>query len=328
MEKSCRQNKNNTENKLTAERNIGMPQGVFARGKSMSVCNICPRKCNIERTVSRGFCGEGNAVRVARAALHFWEEPCISGKNGSGTVFFSGCNLRCVYCQNKPISRGNVGREISTERLCEIFFELREKGAHNINLVTPTHFSAQIKEAVAAARSKGFDLPVVWNTGGYENADVIESLADTVDIYLTDFKYFSSDLALKFSAAADYPSAAKAALDAMVRTKGAPVFDDGGMMKRGVIVRHLVLPGHTDDSVNVLKYIYSRFGDAVMLSIMRQYTPMEKNEKYPELSRTLTSYEYEKVTSAATEIGVKLAYGQDKGTAKESFIPDFDCTGV
>lgn len=292
------------------------------------ICTLCPRKCSVDRAVTHGFCGEGETVRVARAALHFWEEPCISGMGGSGTVFFSGCNLRCVYCQNKPISRGDVGREITPERLCEIFFELREKGAHNINLVTPTHFQRQIKEAVSSAKSKGFDLPFVWNTGGYESAEAIDSLSDTVDIYLTDFKYMSSELALKFSAAADYPDVAKAALDVMVRTKKKPVFEENGLMKSGVIVRHLVLPGHTDDSINVIRYIHERFGDSVVMSIMRQYTPMEKNEKYPELSRKLTSYEYEKVTSAAMEMGIKSAYGQEKGTAKESFIPEFDCTGV
>lgn len=292
------------------------------------ICDICPRRCGMDRDISRGYCGEGNTVRLARAALHFWEEPCISGTGGSGTVFFSGCNLRCVYCQNKPISRGTVGREVSIARLTEIFFELKEKGAHNINLVTPTHFAFQAAEAVREAKKRGLGLPIVWNTGGYERAETIESLCDVADVYLTDFKYMSAELGRKFSSAGDYPEAAKAALAAMVRTKGKPVFDENGLMVSGVIVRHLVLPGHTDDSVGVIRYLHETYGDKIVLSIMSQYTPGEKNEKYPELNRKLTKYEYDKVIRAATEAGVTLAYVQEGAAAKESFIPDFDYTGI
>ncbi|MBQ9510127.1 MAG: radical SAM protein [Clostridia bacterium] len=292
------------------------------------ICNICPRGCGANRAETRGYCGESNAVRIARAALHFWEEPCVSGTKGSGTVFFSGCNLGCVYCQNKEISRGKVGKEVSINRLTDIFFELEKQGAHNINLVTPTHFAEQIKEAVATARKRGLTLPVVWNTGGYELEKTINSLDGTVDVYLTDFKYMSGELAGKFSFAGDYPDVAKSALGAMVKTKGKPVFDENGLIKQGVIVRHLVLPSHTDDSINVLKYLAGTYGDDIIISIMSQYTPLVKNEKYPELNRKLTKYEYSKVIDAAEKLGIKNAYIQGGSAAKESFIPDFDYSGV
>lgn len=294
----------------------------------MEKCNICPRGCGIDRNTGKGFCGEKNTVRLARAALHFWEEPCISGEKGSGTVFFSGCNLRCVYCQNYGISRGEVGKEVSEERLCEIFFELKAQGANNINLVTPTHFSPQIKRVVAEAKTKGLSLPVVWNTGGYEKAGMIASLDKTVDIYLTDFKYMSGELAGKYSAAGDYPERAKEALSEMVRTKGAPVICDG-LMKKGVIVRHLVLPGCVSDSLHVIDYLHSEYGNDIILSIMSQFTPDKKRlENYPELCRGLTKYEYSKVIAYAEKAGVSTAYIQEGSAAAESFIPDFDYTGV
>lgn len=291
-------------------------------------CDICPRLCRADRTVSCGYCGESERVRIARAALHFWEEPCISGSGGSGTVFFSGCNLRCVYCQNKSISSGEIGREVSPGRLCEIFFELEAQGAHNINLVTPTHFALQITAAATEAKKRGLKIPFVWNTGGYERAETIKALDGTVDIYLTDFKYMSSELAEKYSRAKDYPEAAKAALCEMVKTKGKPVFDENGLMKRGVIVRHLVLPGHSDDSVNVVEYLCKTYGDDIVLSIMNQYTPCGKHDGFPELDRRTTKYEYKKVTDAAEKLSVKLAYVQEGAAAKESFIPDFNYTGV
>ena len=291
------------------------------------ICSVCPRGCGINRKEQRGYCGEGDSVRLARAALHFWEEPCVSGRNGSGTVFFSGCNLRCVYCQNKEISRGRIGKEVSLERLEEIFFELKAQGAHNINLVTPTHFAEQIKIAVKAAKADGLELPVVWNTGGYETAETIRDLNETVDVYLTDFKYMSGELAFKYSFAGDYPEAAKRALCEMVKTKGKPVFDENGLIKRGVIVRHLVLPGHTDDSLRVLDYLYDTYGDDIIISIMSQYTPTDIT-KYTELNRKLTRYEYNKVIAGAEKLGIKNAYVQDGAAAKESFIPDFDYSGV
>lgn len=282
----------------------------------------------MDRSIKSGFCGEKNTVRLARAALHYWEEPCISGESGSGTVFFSGCNLRCVYCQNYGISRGEIGREVTEERLCEIFFELKAQGANNINLVTPTHFSEQIKRTVSVAREKGLGLPVVWNTGGYEKAEMITSLDKTVDIYLTDFKYMSSSLAEKYSAARDYPEFAKSALAEMVRTKGGPVIENG-LLKSGVVVRHLVLPGCTDDSACVMNYLHSEYGNDIIISIMSQFTPDKARlEGYPELCRKLTKYEYSKVVDYADRIGVSLAYVQEGSAAKESFIPDFDYTGV
>lgn len=292
------------------------------------ICNACPRKCGVNREEAIGYCGESNVVRLARAALHFWEEPCVSGTRGSGTVFFSGCNLGCVYCQNKKISRGKIGREVSVGRLEQIFFELEEQGAHNINLVTPTHFAPQIKDAVASARCHGLDLPIVWNTGGYELEKTINELDGTVDVYLTDFKYMSGELAGKLSFAGDYPETAKKALNAMVKTKGKPAFDENGLITQGVIVRHLVLPSHTDDSISVLKYLAETYGDDIIISIMSQYTPLEKNEKYPELNRKLTKYEYSKVLDAAEKLGIKNAYIQGGSAAKESFIPDFDYSGV
>lgn len=294
----------------------------------MEKCNICPRGCGIDRNINKGFCGEKNTVRLARAALHFWEEPCISGDKGSGTVFFSGCNLRCVYCQNYGISRGELGKEVSDERLCEIFFELKAQGANNINLVTPTHFSLQIKRVVAEAKAKGLDLPIVWNTGGYEKAEMIASLDKTVDIYLTDFKYMSGELAEKYSAAKDYPETAKEALSEMVRTKGAPVVRNG-LIKKGVIVRHLVLPGCVSDSLRIMDYLHSEYGDDIIISIMSQFTPDKKHlVNYPELCQKLTEYEYSKVVDYADKIGISLAYVQEGSAAKESFIPDFDYTGV
>lgn len=294
----------------------------------MKCCTLCPRLCCVDRTVSRGFCGESDKIRIARAALHFWEEPCISGTRGSGTVFFSGCNLGCIYCQNKNISSGEVGREISESRLTEIYFELAAKGAHNINLVTPTHFAPQIKSTVTEAKRRGFSIPFVWNTSGYERAETILSLDRTVDIYLTDFKYLSSDLALKYSHAGNYPEAAKAALEAMVKTKGKPVIDSSdGLMKRGVIVRHLVLPGCTADSLDVIKYL-SGYGEDIIVSIMSQYTPPAGLLPFPGLNRKTTKYEYMKAVDYAIKLGIKTAYMQEGETAKESFIPDFDYEGV
>ena len=294
----------------------------------MEICSVCPRKCGINRNEKRGYCGESDTVRLARAALHFWEEPCVSGTKGSGTVFFSGCNLRCVYCQNMEISRGRVGKEVSTDRLEEIFFELKAQGAHNINLVTPTHFAKQIKTAVLNAKAAGLGLPVVWNTGGYETTDTVRALDDAVDVYLTDFKYMSSELSEKFSFAGDYPETAKKALYEMVKTKGKPVFDENGLITRGVIVRHLVLPAHTDDSIKVLDYLFNAYGDDIIISIMSQYTPAATAAKYSELNRKLTKYEYNKVVAEAEKLEIKNAYIQDGAAAKESFIPAFDYSGV
>lgn len=293
-------------------------------------CDLCPRKCGARRKDGQaGFCGiRGDRVILARAALHFWEEPCISGTAGSGTVFFSGCNLRCVYCQNHNIADLTVGKEVSTERLAEIFLELQEKGAMNVNLVTPTPYAPMIREAVRAARTKGLHIPTVYNTSGYEDAAVLREMEDVIDIYLTDFKYMDGALSASLSKAPDYPEVAKSALAEMVRQKGEPEFDGNGMMKKGVIVRHLLLPGHVRNGKAVVDYVYDTYGDRVYLSLMNQYTPVIPNESYPELNRRVTKREYEKLVDYALVKGVTRAFIQEGKTQSESFIPAFDYEGV
>ena len=265
---------------------------------------------------------------VARAALHMWEEPCISGEEGSGAVFFSGCTLRCVFCQNRNIATAKTGKIITTDRLAGIFLELQEKGANNINLVTPTHFAVQIAEAVIKAKKDGLKIPIVYNTGSYENIETLKMLDGLVDIYLPDMKYVNSELSLKYSNAADYFEVASAALKEMFRQVGSPVFDERGIMKKGMIVRHLILPGLTDDSKNVIKYLYETFKDDIYISIMNQYTPLKQVEKYPEINRKVTDEEYDEVVDYAIELGVVNGFIQEGGTASESFIPEFDCEGV
>lgn len=287
-------------------------------------CELCPRLCGVDRDKNVGFCKSNNVVKIARAGLHAWEEPCISGENGSGTVFFSGCTLKCVFCQNYVLSHDNAGKEITVERLAEIFLELQRKNAHNINLVTPTHYVLQIVEALKTARERGLSIPVVYNSSGYERAETIEMLKGFVDIYLPDFKYFSDELAQKYSNAPKYFEVASLALEKMFEQVGKPEFDDYGMMKKGVVVRHLVLPGYVEDSKDVIKYIYEKYGDDVILSIMNQYTPLPHVEKFPEINRKLTEKEYDDVIDFALEIGVENAFIQEGDTAKESFIPDFD----
>lgn len=294
-------------------------------------CNKCPRKCNKERregdTASYGYCQVSVRPKVARAALHFWEEPCISGEEGSGTVFFSGCNLRCVYCQNAAIAAGVCGKEISVERLSEIFLELQEKGANNINLVTPSHYYPQIKEALLLIKEE-LHIPVIANTSSYDSVEVLQSMEGLIDVYLADYKYVSTELAAKYSHAADYPRVAAAALQEMFRQVGAPEFDERGIMKKGMIVRHLILPGCSADSKKVLKYLYETFGDSVFISIMNQYTPLPYVEKYPELTRGITEEEYEEIVDYAIELGIENGFIQEGETAEESFIPTFDGEGV
>ena len=291
-------------------------------------CTLCPRACGADRTVSHGFCKESSVLRAARASLHMWEEPPLSGKTGSGTVFFSGCNLGCIFCQNHEIAHENKGKEISPERLAEIFLELQEKGAANINLVTAVHFVPHVIRALDIAKIKGLHIPVVYNSSGYEAVDTIKRLNGYIDVYLPDYKYRDSDLALRFSGACDYPQAAEKAIDEMASQIGDCIFDENGMMQRGVIVRHLVLPKHTDDSMAVLEYLHNTYGDRIYISIMSQYTPVRKYEKYPELSRKLTTYEYEKVVKFAQRIGIKNGFLQSGEAAKESFIPSFDSYGI
>lgn len=292
-------------------------------------CSLCPRMCGTDRAAGqKGFCGGGNLVRVARAALHYWEEPCISGESGSGTVFFSGCTMRCVFCQNKEISRSEVGKEITIERLAEIYLELAAKGANNINLVTPMHYAPQIIAALNIARKNGLTLPIVWNTGGWERRESIAAVRDYADIWLSDFKYFDSSLGESLSKAPNYFSVAAAALDQMVKQTCEPVFDENGIMRRGVIVRHLMLPGHLDDTKNVLRFLYENYGDSIWISIMNQYTPMCSDPRFPELSRTVSDEEYNEAIDFACELGIENAFVQEGGTVGESFIPPFDLSGV
>ena len=297
-------------------------------GLSSSPCALCPRECMAEReSGQKGYCLSDDRIFVARADLHMWEEPCISGKQGSGTVFFSGCNLRCVYCQNYEIAAGQRGKQISVKELSEIFLELQKKGAANINLVTPDHYVLQAAEAVMEARKEGLAIPVVYNGSGYEKRDVIKKLSGIVDIFLTDFKYMDELLAEKYSKAPDYPVVAKGALDEMVKITGEPVFDKNGMMQKGTIVRHLLLPGHKKNAKDVIRYVYETYGDKVYISLMNQYTPFERlkgNPAYKELCRKVTKREYETVVDYAINLEITNAFIQEGDTARESFIPEFD----
>ena len=292
-------------------------------------CLLCPRKCGINRrTGQTGVCGVSSEIKVARAALHYWEEPCISGKRGSGAVFFSGCSLHCVFCQNREISDGKEGKVISKERLSDIFMELADKGANNINLVTPGQYIPDIVWAVNDAKSRGMKLPIIYNTSGYENVTELKLLKGIVDVYLPDFKYMDSTLSARYSRAKDYPSVAKQALSEMVRQQPDVVIDDStGLIQKGVIVRQLLLPGHVNDAKAVLKYLYDTYHDHVYISMMSQFTPIALKD-YPEINRTVTRREYERLVDYALEIGITNAFIQEGDVAKDSFIPAFDCEGV
>jgi len=296
------------------------------------VCTLCPRNCKVDRkNGEKGVCGQTAELKVARAALHFWEEPCISGETGSGTVFFSGCSLHCVFCQNEPIANGTVGKIITVERLAEIFLELQQQGANNINLVTPGHYIPQIKEALLLAKEQGLTLPVVYNTSSYESVEALKSLEGLVDIYLPDFKYMSSELSGKYSHAADYADVAKAAIAEMVRQTGNPVFDEAGedgLIKKGTIVRHLTLPGGMEDSKAILQYLHETYGNRIYISIMNQFTPLDNVADYPELNRKITEEEYDELIDYAIDLGIEQGFIQEGETAEESFIPDFGCQGV
>lgn len=292
-------------------------------------CLLCPRKCGTNRrTGQTGVCGVSSEIKVARAALHYWEEPCISGKRGSGAVFFSGCSLHCVFCQNREISDGKEGKVISKDRLSDIFMELEGKGANNINLVTPGQYIPDIVWAVNDAKSRGMKLPIIYNTSGYENVTELKLLEGIVDVYLPDFKYMDSTLSAMYSRAKDYPSVAKQALSEMVRQQPDVVIDDAtGLIQKGVIVRQLLLPGHVNDVKAVLKYLYDTYHDHVYISMMSQFTPIALKD-YPEINRTVTRREYERLIDYALEIGITNAFIQEGDVAKDSFIPAFDCEGV
>lgn len=292
-------------------------------------CLLCPRKCGINRSTGQtGVCGVSAEIRVARAALHYWEEPCISGEKGSGAVFFSGCSLHCVFCQNREISDGKAGKVISKERLSDIFIELAGKGANNINLVTPGQYIPDIVWAVSDARRRGMKLPIVYNTSGYENVTELKLLEGIVDVYLPDFKYMDSALSAKYSRAKDYPSVAKQALSEMVRQQPRVVIDDAtGLIQKGVIVRQLLLPGHVNDAKAILKYLHDTYQNSIYISMMSQFTPIALKD-YPEINRTVTGREYERLIDYAIKIGITNAFIQEGDVAKDSFIPAFDCEGV
>lgn len=295
----------------------------------LSDCTLCPRHCHVNRLLGQaGYCGQ-TTLKAARASLHMWEEPCISGTAGSGTVFFSGCNLRCIFCQNYHIALGEAGREISTKHLAEIFLSLQAQGANNINLVTPTHFVPQILLALQSAKEHGLTIPIVYNSSGYESTETLRLLEGYVDIYLPDFKYMDPALSLKYSHAQDYFTKAKESLAEMVRQTGSPVFDPAtGLMKRGVIVRHLLLPGQTKDSKKILRYLHTTYGNQIFISIMNQYTPLPQVKELPELNRRVSPAEYERVLDFALRIGIENGFFQEGETASDSFIPEFDERGL
>lgn len=292
-------------------------------------CNLCPRACNVDRDSGKtGYCGETSQIRVARTSLHQWEEPCITGEYGSGTVFFTGCNLRCVFCQNHNIADGSVGQVFTVEELAQAFLRLQEKKASNINLVTAGHFAGQVAEALKRAKANGLTIPIVYNSSGYEAVESLRFLDGLVDVYLPDCKYFSPEISKNYSHAEEYFEVAAKAVEEMVRQVGEPVFDEKGIMQKGVIVRHLVLPGHTKDSMAVLDYLWHTYGDKVYISVMNQYTPIVHQEVYENLNRRVTKREYRKVIDYLLSLGVENAFVQEGETAKESFIPTFDCSFV
>lgn len=296
----------------------------------MSDCTLCPRRCHADRAAGKtGFCGQTAQLRAARAALHFWEEPCISGDCGSGTVFFSGCSLQCIFCQNHEIALGESGKVISVERLSQIFLELQDKGAANINLVTAGHFIPQVCRALELSKTHGLSIPIVYNTGSYEEVASLRLLEGLIDIWLPDLKYFSGDLSARYSSAPDYFQVATAAIAEMFRQTPTAVFDSKtGLMQRGIIVRHLMLPGQAADSKKILRYLHTTYGDAIYISIMNQYTPLAGVSEIPELNRKVTPEEYRRVLDFADRIGIENGFMQEDGTAAESFIPPFDYEGI
>ena len=309
----------------------------------MEQCRLCGRRCGINRTIRAGRCGMTERVYAARAALHMWEEPCISGKEGSGTVFFTGCPLGCVFCQNREIALGRrkvpqknigsrdetIGVPVTVEQLAETFLDLERQHANNINLVTPTHFAPQIIRAVRIARERGLTVPIVYNTGSYETEETVRSLEGTVDIFLPDLKFMDPDISDRYAKAPDYFEVAERAIRGMVEIAGQPAFDERGMMKRGVIVRHMVLPGHTKDSKRIISYLHETYGEKIYVSIMNQYTPMPGiGDEFPELARRVTKREYERVVNHAIRLGMENVFIQEGPTAEESFIPKFDGTGL
>ena len=291
-------------------------------------CKLCPRNCGVDRFKQVGFCGASDKVKIALVSLHQWEEPCLIGESGAGTIFFSNCNLRCCFCQNHQISQGNFGIEVDINRLAEIFLEQQERGAANIDLVTPTHYVPQIIKALDIAKSRNLNIPVVYNSNSYENVETIELLRGYVDIFLPDLKYFDGDTAVKYSSAPNYFDTASKAIAKMFELVGSNEFDSNGLMKRGLIVRHLILPNHRRDSMKIVEWLYKTFGDSIYISLMNQYTPMFNAAKFKELNRRLTTFEYDSVVNYAVELGINNCYIQIGKTASKEFIPNFDLSGI
>ena len=290
-------------------------------------CGLCPRKCKADRTVSKGFCGATDKIKIARASLHFWEEPCISGEKGSGTVFFSGCPLKCCFCQNYKISDECYGKEISEERLSEIFLELQKQGAHNINLVTGAPYVPMIIKSLDMIKGE-LKIPVIYNSGGYETKETLSMLKGYIDIYLPDMKYMGSEIAEKYSSAKDYPEIAKSAIKEMFSQVGKPIFDENGIMKKGMIIRHLTLPNNFSDTKDVLSFIAETFPEKeVLISLMSQYTPCHKASLHKEINRRISTLEYNKAVDFALSLGLS-GFMQEKSSAKEEYTPPFDLTGI
>lgn len=288
-------------------------------------CNICPRRCGADReNGSLGFCGASNKIRIARAALHFWEEPCLSGRNGAGTVFFSYCNMKCVYCQNYRISTRGAGHEVSIGELAEIFLDLQSQGANNIDLVTPTHYALDIAEAVKKAKNSGLHIPVLYNCGGYESVETLKRLEGLIDIYMPDMKYYRDKYAVKYSSAPRYFETACAALEEMYRQTGAFVLDENGIMQSGVIVRHMMLPGLMLDTKKIMDYLFDTYGNNIYISLMSQYTPLKNVERFPELNRKIDMKKYNSIVDYCMNRGMENVFIQEGSAAKESFIPCFE----
>lgn len=288
-------------------------------------CNICPRRCGADRENGRlGFCGASNKIRIARAALHFWEEPCLSGKNGAGTVFFSHCNMKCVYCQNYRISTRGAGHEASIGELAEIFLDLQSQGANNIDLVTPTHYALDIAKAVKKAKDSGLHIPVLYNCGGYESVETLKRLEGLIDIYMPDMKYYRDKYAVKYSSAPRYFETACAALEEMYRQTGAVVLDKNGIMQSGVIVRHMMLPGLMLDTKKIMDYLFDTYGNNIYISLMSQYTPLKNVERFPELNRKIDMKKYNSIVDYCMNRGMENVFIQEGSAAKESFIPCFE----
>lgn len=290
-------------------------------------CNLCPRNCGVNRYQTVGVCGAGSKMKVAQYSLHMWEEPIISGRNGSGTIFFSYCNLKCIFCQNYKISSMGYGKEISEERFQELCLDLQKRGANNINLVTPTHYVPQIVSALSKIKHKELTIPVVYNTSSYENVSTIQMLNGIVDIYLADLKYYDDALGCKYSHVKDYFHWASLAIAEMVRQVGEFSIEND-LMKRGVIVRILILPGHVEDAKKLVKYLYTTYGDQIIISLMNQYTPVKHFDEYPNLNHKISDEDYQEVIDYALDLGVKYAFMQEGDTQSESFIPNFNCSDI